>query len=89
MALRKYSHMTVLWYDIYLTATGLTPGGSSTHLHTNNTQNNTNKQYIEQHIMDTKQYIEQHNSQCCVKCCILLSVTHNIAKLGEMQFSVL
>jgi hypothetical protein len=55
---KVYSHMTVLWYDIYLTAIGLTPGGSSTHLHTNNTQNNTNKQYIEQHIMDTKQYIE-------------------------------
>jgi hypothetical protein len=43
-------------YDmIYLlTAIGLTPGGSSTvqystHLHTNNTQNDkTNKQYIEQ-----------------------------------------
>jgi len=29
-----------LWYDIdmiYLTAIGLTPSGSSTHLHTNNT----------------------------------------------------
>jgi hypothetical protein len=47
---------------IYLTAIVWTPGGSSTHLHTNNTQNNTNKQYIEQHIIDTKQYIEQHNS---------------------------
>ena len=43
---------------IYLTAIGLTPRGSSTHLHTNNTQNNTNKQ----NIIDTKQYIEQHNS---------------------------
>jgi hypothetical protein len=33
-------------YDmIYLTAIGLTPGGSSTHLHT--------KQYIEQHIIVT------------------------------------
>jgi len=37
----------MIWYDmIYLTAIGLTPGGSSTvqystHLHTNNTQNNT------------------------------------------------
>ena len=39
-------------YTIYLTAIGLTPGGS-TYLHTNNTQNNT---------IDTKQYIEQHNS---------------------------
>ena len=29
-------------YDMmYLTAIGLTPVGSSTHLHTNNTQNNT------------------------------------------------
>jgi hypothetical protein len=46
---------------IHLTAIGLTPGCSSTHLHTNNTQN-TNKQYIEQHIINTKQYIEQHNS---------------------------
>jgi len=36
---------------IYLTAIGLTPGGSSTHLHTNNTN-----------TIDTKQYIEQHNS---------------------------
>ena len=26
-----------LRYNIYLTAIGLTPGGSSTHLHTNNT----------------------------------------------------
>jgi FAD synthase len=38
----------------------LTPGGSSTHLHTNNTQKNKNKQHIEQHIIDTKQHIEQH-----------------------------
>jgi hypothetical protein len=38
---------------IYLTAVGLTADGSSTHLHTNNTWNNT---------IDTKQYIEQHNS---------------------------
>jgi hypothetical protein len=29
---------------IYLTAIGLTPSGSSTHLHTNNTQNNTVRQ---------------------------------------------
>jgi len=49
-------------YDIYLTAIGLTPGGSSTHLHTNKTEKNTNKQYTEQHIIDTKQYIEQHSS---------------------------
>jgi hypothetical protein len=50
-------------YDmLHLTAIGLTPGGSSTHLHTNNKQNNTKKQFIEQHIIDTKQYIEQHNS---------------------------
>jgi hypothetical protein len=35
----------------YLTAIGLTPGSSSTHLHTNNTQNNT---------IDTKQYIERN-----------------------------
>jgi hypothetical protein len=27
----------MVWYDIYLIAIGLTPGGSSTHLHTNNT----------------------------------------------------
>jgi hypothetical protein len=32
----------ILWYTIYfLTAVGLSPGGSSTHLHTNNTQNDT------------------------------------------------
>ena len=31
-----------------LTAIGLSPGGS-THLHTNNTQNNTKQQYIQQH----------------------------------------
>ena len=37
----------------YLTALRLIPGGSSTHL-------NTNKQYIEQHIIDTKQNTEQH-----------------------------
>jgi hypothetical protein len=41
----------MIWYDI-LTAIGLTPGGSSTHI-------NTNKQYIEQQIIDTKQNIEQ------------------------------
>ena len=42
-------------YDmIHLTPIGLTPGGSSTYLHTNNT---------EQHNIDAKQYIEQHNSQ--------------------------
>ena len=54
----------------YLTAVRLTLGGSSTlHIYTktihrtkqrNNIQNNTNKQYIEQHIIDTKQYIEQN-----------------------------
>jgi len=59
-------------YMIYLTAIKLTPCGSSTvHIYTqtihrktqtNNTYRNTNKQYIEQHIIDTKQYIEQHNS---------------------------
>jgi len=39
---------------IYLTAIGLTPGGSSTvHIYTN--------QYLEQHNRH-KQYIEQHNS---------------------------
>jgi hypothetical protein len=45
----------ILYYIIviYLTVIGLTPGDSSTHLHTNNTQNNT---------IDTKQYIEQQNS---------------------------
>jgi hypothetical protein len=40
---------------IYLTAVGLTPGGSSTHLHTKQYMNNTNKQCIEQHIVDRKQ----------------------------------
>ena len=52
---------------IYLTAIGLTPGGSSTNLHANITQNNTKKQYMEQHIIDTKQYIEQLNLllYCC------------------------
>ena len=59
-------------YMIYLTAIKLTPCGSSTvHIYTqtihrktqtNNTYRNTNKQYIEQHIIDTKQYTEQHNS---------------------------
>jgi hypothetical protein len=59
-----------------LTAIGLTPGGSSTvHIytqrrhrttHTNNTQNNTYKQYTEQHIQtihSTTQLttMEQHN----------------------------
>ena len=39
------------YYMIYLTAIGLTPCGSSTHLHANNTQNNT---------IDTKQYIERY-----------------------------
>jgi len=57
----KYSTKVV--YDtVYLTAIGLTPGGSNTCLHTNNTKNNTNKKYIGQHIIDAKQYIEQHNS---------------------------
>jgi hypothetical protein len=51
-------------YDmIYLTAIGLTPGGSSTHLHT--------KQYIEQHNQTIhrathyrhKKYMEQYNSR--------------------------
>ena len=40
-----------------LTAIGLTPGGSySTHLHTNNTQNNTKKEYVytEQNINNNK-----------------------------------
>jgi protein-disulfide isomerase-like protein with CxxC motif len=48
---------------IYLTANGLTPGGSSTHLHT--------KQYIEQHNQTIKrtthyrykQYMKQYNSR--------------------------
>jgi hypothetical protein len=52
---------------IYLTAIGLTPGGSNTvHIYTQNSiQNNTNKQYvyIEQHIIDTKQYMKQHSEQ--------------------------
>jgi hypothetical protein len=34
--------MMIWWYDmIYLTSFVLTPGGSSTHLNTNNAQNNT------------------------------------------------
>jgi len=45
-----------------LTAIGLISGGSSTYLHTHYTKNNTNKKYIEQHIIDAKQCIEQHNS---------------------------
>jgi hypothetical protein len=32
--------------DIYLTTVGLTPGGSSAHLHTNNTQDKENVTYI-------------------------------------------
>jgi hypothetical protein len=41
----------MMWYDIYLTAIGLTPGGSSTvHLYTKTLHRTTqNKQYIEQH----------------------------------------
>jgi hypothetical protein len=40
-----------IWYMIYLTATGLTPGGSSTvHIYTQTIHRTTqNKQYIEQH----------------------------------------
>ena len=48
---------------IYLTAVGLTPGGSSTiHIYTKQyiEQYNLHKQYIEQHNRH-KQYIEQHN----------------------------
>jgi hypothetical protein len=44
---------------IDLTATGLTPGGSSTHTQYVEQQNQ-HKQYIEQHNRH-KQYIEQHN----------------------------
>jgi hypothetical protein len=47
---------------IYLTAIGLTPGGSSTHLHTKQYIEQ-HKQYREQHIIDTKQYVEQQNSR--------------------------
>ena len=50
---------------IYLTAIGLPPGGSSTvHIYTQTIQRTTqtNKQYMEQHIIDTKQYIEQNSS---------------------------
>jgi 4-diphosphocytidyl-2C-methyl-D-erythritol kinase len=51
-------------YDMIslFTAIGLTPGGSSTtHIYTNNTQNDKkkNKQYIEQQ----KKYIEQHKNK--------------------------
>jgi hypothetical protein len=47
--------MEKMWYMIYLTAVGSTPGGSSTvHIYTH-------KQYIEQHNRH-KQYIQQHNS---------------------------
>jgi hypothetical protein len=59
---QNVSQPRLIWYMIYLTAIGLTPGGSSAYLNTNNTQNNTNKKNIEQHIIDAKQYIEQHNS---------------------------
>ena len=42
------------YYMIYLTAIGLTPGGSSTvHIYT---------QTIHRTTQSTKQYIEQHNS---------------------------
>ena len=46
-----------IWYAIiYLTAIGLTPGGSSSvHIYTKNTQNDQNKQYIEQHKKYTAQ----------------------------------
>ena len=50
---------------IYLTAIGLPPGGSSAvHIYTQTIQRTTqtNKQYMEQHIIDTKQYIEQNSS---------------------------
>jgi hypothetical protein len=36
----------ILRYDIYLTGIGLTPCGSSTHLHTNHTQDTENGTYI-------------------------------------------
>jgi hypothetical protein len=36
--LKNETEIDMIWYDmIYVTAIGLTPGGSSTHLHTNNT----------------------------------------------------
>jgi hypothetical protein len=52
LRLRKNGAMTLLHAsflmccDIYLTATGLTPGGSSTHLLTNSTQDTENGTYI-------------------------------------------
>ena len=39
-----------------LTAIGLSPGGS-THLHTNNTQNNKKQQYIQQNNFITKYFV--------------------------------
>jgi len=46
---RSYRLIFIIYYYIYLTANGLTPGGSSAgtkNLHTNSTQNTKNKTYI-------------------------------------------
>jgi hypothetical protein len=59
-ALNRYE--THIYDMIYLTAIGLTPAGSSTHLHTKQYIEQ-HIQYIEQHIIDTKQYMEKHNSR--------------------------
>ena len=56
----------MIWYDIYLlTAIGLSPGGSSTHLYTNNTYNDT-----KQTIHRTTQQLEE-----CAPCPLLASYT--------------
>jgi hypothetical protein len=47
---------------IYLTAIGLTSGGSSTHLRTKYIEQHKQTIY-EQHIIVTKQYTEQYNSR--------------------------
>jgi L-2-hydroxyglutarate oxidase LhgO len=62
-----------------LTATGLSPGGSSTvHIYTNNTQNDKKKKTNNtQNNNKKKQYIEQHKNKLeqCGPCPVLVSYT--------------
>jgi hypothetical protein len=57
------------YYYYYLTAIGLTPGGSSTHLHTNSTQNTENGAHIT--ITRKRNWVVNWNGRAVPRLCDL------------------
>jgi hypothetical protein len=70
------------FYMIYLTAIGLTPGGSSkVHIYTQTIHRTTTKKQKTIHRTTQKQYVEQHKNKLeqCGPCPVLVSYTLTFA----------